>query len=381
MVWMVGMVAQTTVGSVIIYHHRIKIMTSKLSCSSSGSHSLSDTTTDNTTVVDDEKVFCPPFSNEEALDAYLASIAAPRELICPITQELMKDPVVAEDGHTYERSSLITWFNMGRTRSPVTNSFLTSTTDALLPNLAVGSMATAHREKLGAQLLSICQGVQKRRLLQQEQGAIEGYDISGVSVRVEGLLDAGAEANGRGEGGNTPLHLLIQSREIQLSTLLLNHDADVTIVNDAGLDCVATAEQALSQQQQQKDTLANINDPPLEEWNDFIQEIKRRETLEKARHEARNRARRQANEEHRERQETLAANARSDGGGIVSTQGGLGRLEDGCGYFPSLVALQFQSSIPEPSPSLAEHENQEKERMNRILKTVGLIVLAFFLLT
>jgi hypothetical protein len=273
---------------------------------------------------------------------------------------------------------------MGRNRSPVTNSFLTSTTDALLPNLAVASMATAHREKLGAQLLSICQGVQKRRLLQQQQGVMDGYNISGVSVRVEGLLDAGAEANGRGEGGNTPLHLLIQSREIQLSTLLLNHDADVTIVNDAGLDCVATAEQALSQQQQQqqqqqKDSLAST----INEWSDFIQELKRRETLEKARHEAWNRARRQANEEHRERQETLAANenARSDGGGIVSTQGGLGRLEDGCGYFPSLVALQFQSSIPEPSPSLAEHENQEKERMNRILKTVGLIVLAFFLLT
>lgn len=365
-------------------------MTSKLS-SSSSSHSLSGTTTDNTNVVDDE-IFCPPFSNEADLDAYLASIAPPRELVCPITQELMKDPVVAEDGHTYERSSLITWFNMGRTRSPVTNSFLTSTTDALLPNLAVGSMATAHREKLGAQLLTICQGVQKRRLQQQQHSVMGGYDISSVSVRVEGLLDAGAEANGRGVGGNTPLHLLIQSREIQLSTLLLNHDADVTIVNDAGLDCVGTAEQALSrqqqrqqqqQQQQQKDTLAsNINnDPPLEEWNDFIQELQRRETLEKARHEARNRARRQANEEHRERQETLAANARSDGGEIVSTQGGLGRLEDGCGYFPSLVALQFQSSIPEPSPSLAEHENQEKERMNRILKTVGLIVLAFFLLT
>lgn len=326
-----------------------------------------------------DEIFCPPFSNEEALDAYLASIAAPRELVCPITQELMKDPVVAEDGHTYERSSLITWFNMGRNRSPVTNSFLTSTTDALLPNLAVGSLATAHREKLGVQLLSICQGVQKR----------QRYDIAGVSVRVEGLLDAGAEANGRGEGGNTPLHLLIQSREIQLSTLLLNHDADVTIVNDAGLDCVATAEQALSQQQQlqqqqqQKDSLANTinNGPPLEEWNDFIQELKRRETLAKAQHEARNRARRQANEEHRERQETLAANARSDGGGNVSTQGGLGRLEDGIGYFPSLVALQFQSSIPEPSLSLAEHEKQEKERMNRILKTVGLIVLAFFLLT
>ena len=325
------------------------------------------------------EVFCPPFPTEESLDAYLSTIAAPRELICPITQELMKDPVVAEDGHTYERSSLITWFNMGRTRSPVTNSFLTSTTDALLPNLAVGSMANVHREKLAKELVAICQGVHKRQQQRQQykgSGSV-GYDISGVSVRVEGLLDAGADPNDRGEAGNTPLHLLIQSREIQLANHLLNHDANVTIVNDAGLNCIATAEQALSQQQ--KDTL--INNPTMEEWNDFIQELKRRESLEKARSEARDRARTQANEQHRERQRTLAANARSDGGDGGSTQGGLGRLEDGCGYFPSLAALQFQASIPGPSPSLAEYENKEKERMNRILKSIGFIVLAFFLFT
>jgi hypothetical protein len=77
----------------------------------------------------------------------------------------------------------------------------------------------------------------------------------------------------------------------------------------------------------------------------------------------------------------LAANARSDGGDGGSTQGGLGRLEDGCGYFPSLAALQFQASIPGPSPSLAEYENKEKGRMNRILKSIGFIVLAFFLFT
>ncbi|KAL7439479.1 hypothetical protein ACHAXM_007093 [Skeletonema potamos] len=329
------------------------------------------------------EIFCPPFPTEEALDAYLSSIAPPRELICPITQELMKDPVVAEDGHTYERSSLITWFNMGRTRSPVTNSFLTSTTDALLPNLAVGSMANVHREKLAKQLLDICQGVHKRRQQQRQQqkgGGSVRYDISGVSVRVEGLLDAGADPNDRGEGGNTPLHLLIISREIHLANHLLSHDANVTIVNDAGSDCIATAEQALSEQQ--KDALINNNNnPTLEEWNDFIQELKRRESLEKARSEARDRARTHANEQHRERQRTLAANARSDGGDGGSTQGGLGRLEDGCGYFPSLAALQFQSSIPAPSPSLAEYEKREKERMNRILKSVGFIVLAFFLWT
>jgi len=50
--------------------------------------------------------FCPPFNSDEELNSYLKSISPPRELICPITQELLKDPVVAEDGHTYERNSL-----------------------------------------------------------------------------------------------------------------------------------------------------------------------------------------------------------------------------------------------------------------------------------
>ncbi|KCV70688.1 hypothetical protein H696_03042 [Fonticula alba] len=33
-----------------------------------------------------------------------------QNLICPITQEIMTDPVVALDGHTYERSAIQTWF-------------------------------------------------------------------------------------------------------------------------------------------------------------------------------------------------------------------------------------------------------------------------------
>ena len=30
----------------------------------------------------------------------------PKEFCCPISHELMKDPVVAGDGHTYERSCI-----------------------------------------------------------------------------------------------------------------------------------------------------------------------------------------------------------------------------------------------------------------------------------
>ena len=47
--------------------------------------------------------------------------AVPKELTCPITQELLIDPVLAEDGHTYERAAITRWFSTGNTRSPVTN--------------------------------------------------------------------------------------------------------------------------------------------------------------------------------------------------------------------------------------------------------------------
>lgn len=33
----------------------------------------------------------------------------------------MADPVVAQDGHSYERAAIATWFASGRTTSPVTN--------------------------------------------------------------------------------------------------------------------------------------------------------------------------------------------------------------------------------------------------------------------
>jgi hypothetical protein len=87
---------------------------------------------------------------------------------------------------------------MGRNRSPVTNSLLEDTSiERLVPNLAVGSMATLHREKLGKKLIHICEGVNKR-----------GGRCEDGGVRIEGLVDAGADVSGRGSGGNTPLHLV-----------------------------------------------------------------------------------------------------------------------------------------------------------------------------
>lgn len=52
--------------------------------------------------------------------------AALHSFICPITHEIMRDPVVAADGHSYERAAISQWLSRGCTpgtlhRSPCTN--------------------------------------------------------------------------------------------------------------------------------------------------------------------------------------------------------------------------------------------------------------------
>ncbi|XP_014240372.1 WD repeat, SAM and U-box domain-containing protein 1-like [Cimex lectularius] len=50
----------------------------------------------------------------------------PHEFLCPITHQIMQDPVVASDGFTYERSAIQSWFASGHCTSPMTNSYMVS---------------------------------------------------------------------------------------------------------------------------------------------------------------------------------------------------------------------------------------------------------------
>ena len=52
---------------------------------------------------------------------------APDDLQCPISQELMRDPVVAADGRTYERAQIAAWIVRGNNTSPMTNEQLAHT--------------------------------------------------------------------------------------------------------------------------------------------------------------------------------------------------------------------------------------------------------------
>ena len=54
---------------------------------------------------------------------------------CPLTMEVMRNPVITADGQTYERVEIERWFAMGKSTIPITGAELLSTN--LTPNIAL----------------------------------------------------------------------------------------------------------------------------------------------------------------------------------------------------------------------------------------------------
>nr|CCA14848.1 conserved hypothetical protein [Albugo laibachii Nc14] len=67
------------------------------------------------------------------------------QLTCPITGCLMVDPVVAADGHTYEREAILHWFSTS-TISPMTGSHLS--TLQVFSNFTLRRLLEEHQQKL-----------------------------------------------------------------------------------------------------------------------------------------------------------------------------------------------------------------------------------------
>eukprot|EP01032_Pedospumella_encystans_P031847 gene31847-35948_t len=71
----------------------------------------------NSTVSLNSMASCETDGTADAKDVVMASAKKNRlkgmkirdEFICPITYELMRDPVVASDGHTYEKAAIEKW--------------------------------------------------------------------------------------------------------------------------------------------------------------------------------------------------------------------------------------------------------------------------------
>jgi len=102
----------------------------------------------------------------------LGSLELPDEFVCPITMDKMRDPVVASDGHSYERSAILSVLRDGNGLSPLTREPLQTT---FFPNRAL-----------------------KRRMQEHEE------DILRVAATVFAIASDGAQQPGPAAGGGEP---------------------------------------------------------------------------------------------------------------------------------------------------------------------------------
>jgi len=64
---------------------------------------------------------------------------------CPISSEIMKDPVILCDGHTYERAFIQMWLDSGKNTSPNTNMDLKN--KILIENKLLKTAITEYQQK------------------------------------------------------------------------------------------------------------------------------------------------------------------------------------------------------------------------------------------
>ena len=59
----------------------------------------------------------------------------PENFVCPLTLELMTDPLVSKHGHSFERTAVLKWLEKGNTTCPITRQPLTMS--MLIPNVSL----------------------------------------------------------------------------------------------------------------------------------------------------------------------------------------------------------------------------------------------------
>jgi hypothetical protein len=68
----------------------------------------------------------------------------PKHFICPITQEIMQDPVIGLDGNSYERSAIEKWLAK-ETTSPLTREPMSN---ILIPNRQLKEAIDSYKKGL-----------------------------------------------------------------------------------------------------------------------------------------------------------------------------------------------------------------------------------------
>merc|ERR1712157_192114 len=101
----------------------------------------------------------------------------PEHYICPITQELMTDPVIVSSGHTFERTAIIEWLEDGNDINPLTGEQLENVD--IKPNYALKDAIKEYRRKLADELFRITFDEEKNEdILYYRDNVLFSNDIS-----------------------------------------------------------------------------------------------------------------------------------------------------------------------------------------------------------
>ena len=79
------------------------------------------------------------------LDAYIGDKDIRDDFLCPITHDVMQDPVVAQDGFTYERKDIVRWLKTS-SKSPMTKEDISSS--GLIPNRTLKSAIESWKDDM-----------------------------------------------------------------------------------------------------------------------------------------------------------------------------------------------------------------------------------------
>ena len=73
-----------------------------------------------------------PAVDEDEIDEYARTLGASSTFFCPVSLELLKDPVVVRTGQTYERASVEDWIQRGGRTCPATGQPLAEANESIV---------------------------------------------------------------------------------------------------------------------------------------------------------------------------------------------------------------------------------------------------------
>ena len=73
--------------------------------------------------------------------------------ICPITQDVMREPVIDKEGNTYEKSAILEWLKTNN-KSPITRNVISAS--ELIPNRALIQSSNTSNNNNSQENISKC---------------------------------------------------------------------------------------------------------------------------------------------------------------------------------------------------------------------------------